>query len=454
MARASRVSLGSLVACLILQSAVAAAAPASPTDSSSPPILLRETQLLPPVATTGIDLAPEVKVRVAIDDRGKVSMVEVLSIKPTTEYDEVFRQHTVEELQQWRYAPAIKNGQPVGETMEWIVQYRAPSPNSIIQGPSKSLLPRLIAARIDAEARHQQVLNLPAEKRKEILLSYSQVAEKYLIAERRQEFSSPRFVVVSDSDSPDLSRIVAHNLEAALNIIQRMTEQHVEPQPDDLKIVVYLYSQRAAFEAMRLDLARLAGEFVTYYPPGLITYYLELQSAEFLMSFLIHEASHGYSDHHLRRAGFSFPRWFEEGFAEYMGNSQIKKGQLLPGKTLKRKFVLNHRTSGAVNTTTVAGWDLQQVKQALRQGKAPSLEQVVSADRDIFYGDRADLYYGMSWLLVHFLRHGESEWQDRQFPTMMLYMAEGYPAAAAVETAYGQDLESLEQTFLAYARKF
>lgn len=454
MPRASSISLGLLVACLLLQPVLAATDPPSPTDGSSPPILLRETQLLPPVATTGVDHAPEVKVRVAIDDRGKVSTVEVLSIKPTTEYDEVFRQHTIAELEQWRYGPAIENGQPVSETMEWIVQYKAPSSNSINAGPSKSLLPRFIAARRDAEARHQQVLSLPAEKRKEILLSYSQVAEKYLLEGRRQEFSSPRFVVVSDSDSPDLSRVVAHNLEAALNIIQQMTEQHVEPQPDDLKMVVYLYSQRTAFEAMRLDLARFAGDFATYYAPGLIAYYLERSSADYLLSFLIHEASHAYSDHHLRRAGFPFPYWFEEGFAEYMGNSQIKKGQLLPGKTLKRKFVLNHRASGAVNTTTVAGWDLQRVKQALRQGEALSLKEVVSAGRDIFYGDRSDLYYGMSWLLIHFLRHGEAEWQDRQFPTMMLYMAEGYPAAAAVETAYGQDLQGLEQRFLEYARKF
>ena len=122
-------------------------------------------------------------------------------------------------------------------------------------------------------------------------------------------------------------------------------------------------------------------------------------------------------------------------------------------RTLKRQFVLNHQI-GVLRQTTGAGWSLGRVQEALRKREGLTLEELVAADRDIFYGDRSHLYYGMSWLLVHFLRHGEPHWAEDNFPTLMLYLAEGYPARAAVETAYGRDLSSLEAPFLEYARKF
>lgn len=416
-------------------------------------VLLRDTVLLPPADTVGTGLEPEVKVSVSIDDRGRVSRVEVLSVRPASEYDDLFRRHTMDELMRWRYAPALEDGTPVAETRRWTVQYRARESRTEVSSASEIPLPGFLVARENAAARHERMMSLPLEVRKKFLLSYSEIAEKHLIRERRQQYSTESFVVVSDSDSADLAKIVAHNLEVALSLVHGLLAPSIESQPSDLKRIVYLYSHSASFEAMRAELLPLTREKATYYPPGLITYHLELPSSDYLLSFLIHEACHGYSDHELTRSGLSLPSWLEEGFAEYMGNSQVKKGQLLPGRTLKRELVLNHQV-GVLNTATKAGWDLARVKQALRTREAPTLEEVVTADRGIFYGTDAHLYYGMSWLLVHFLRHGEPQWAEESFPAMMLYLAEGYPAGAAVETAYGRDLASLEEPFLKYARQF
>lgn len=417
-----------------------------------PPVLLRGSILLPPVETAGTGLAPEVGVKVDVDERGRITAVDVLSIDPSSEYDEVFRRHTTDELLWWRYAPAIVDGRPAAISLEWKVQYKA---GQVTEGTiSSSLLPLFLRARGDTEARHARLLSLPLDTQKEILRRYSRVAEKHIDGERRRQYETQRFVVVTDAEHPETAGIVARNLEVSLNVLGRLLQPDLEPQPSHIKLLVYIYAKRSAFDAMREELSAFPFGSAFYYAPGLIVYHLEVPSSDYFQSMLIHEASHAYSDHFLRRPGFTFPRWLEEGFAEYMGNSQVKKGQLLPGRTLKRQFVLNHFTSGARAQATGAGWDLQRVRQALIRREGLALEELVSADRDVFYGDRADLYYGTSWLFVHFLRHGEPGWEDGSFPRMMLYMAEGYPANAALEAAYGRPYRDLEEPFLAYVKKF
>ncbi|MEM7584971.1 MAG: energy transducer TonB [Acidobacteriota bacterium] len=417
------------------------------------PVLLRSSILQPPVESAGTGLAPEVGVQVDIDERGRVTAVDVRSIKPSSELDEIFRQHTVDQLLQWRYAPAIVDGRPSATSLEWKVQYLAGEEVSSTSSPG-GYIPPFLFAKADAEARHAQLLSLPLDKQKEILRRYVTVAEKYIDPQRRQKYETERFVVVTDAEHAETAGIVARNLEVSLSVVGQLLQPHLMPQPTHLKFIVYLYATRNAFSAMRRDLASLSLGEATYYAPGFIIYHLEVPSGEYLQSFLIHEASHAYSDRHVRRPGFSFPRWLEEGFAEYMGNSQIKKGKLLPGRTLKRRFVLNHYTSGARAQNTVAGWDLERVQRALARGEGLTLPELISADRDVFYGDRSNLYYGMSWLFVHYLRHGEPGWEDVNFAQMMLYMAEGYPAKAALETAYGRDTRDFEAPFLDYVKRF
>ncbi|MEE8522993.1 MAG: hypothetical protein V3T72_03595, partial [Thermoanaerobaculia bacterium] len=288
-------------------------------EENRQPVLLRGGRLVPPVETTGTGLAPELGVRVEIDERGKVAGVEVLSIDPPSEYDDVFRRYTVAKLSSWRFAPAIVEARPVSTHLEWKVQFKAKEPSG---SPfSGGLLPPFLYAKEDAEARHARLLSLPVEKQAEILNRYASIAEKHLDRERRNKYDTERFVVVSDADNPELAGIVARNLEVSLNVLGQLLQSDVEPQPSRLKFLVYLYARRSAFQAMREELFEFTFGSATYYAPGLIVYHLEVPSAGHLQSSLIHEACHAYSDRFLRRPGFAFPRWLEEGFAEYMANS-------------------------------------------------------------------------------------------------------------------------------------
>ena len=60
------------------------------------PVLLRGSMLLTPAGTTCTGIAPEVKLRMSIDERGRVTDVEILDVKPSTELDDVFRRATVD----------------------------------------------------------------------------------------------------------------------------------------------------------------------------------------------------------------------------------------------------------------------------------------------------------------------------------------------------------------------
>lgn len=422
-------------------------------------VLLRKSQLLPPVESAGSGLAPEVELQVTVDARGQVETVEVLSIKPPSELDDVFRRNTEKTVSRWRYAPAVENGEPVPVTLRWSVQYRQ-APEASAASDEASLLPVSLFLREDANQRHARILGLPLGKRKEILLRYSGIAEQSLDAAYRRQTSTQRFVVVTDAEEPKTAEIVANNLEVTTNVTLGLLGDVVEPRTDELKVLVYLFRTQAALMKAQEALCLSAGYGVgTYLSPGLIVMSLEARSSDALLSDLIHESTHAYSDRFLRRAGFAMPLWMEEGLAEYMANSQIRKGHLEPGRLLRRKYVFIHANNGAPVGITAAhtdgGWNLARIKRAIAAGEGIPLAELVASDHNVFYGDRRNLFYGTSWLLAHFLRHGRPEWEEKKrFPELILYLAEGYPASLAVESVYGLSFEQLEEPFKTYVQKF
>ena len=426
---------------------VAAALPGAAAGADSPPVLLRRTPLTTPFEAAGSGVAPEVKVRVTIGATGRVEKVDVIKIEPSTPYDEAFSRSTVHQLLLWRYAPARKAGQPSETTLEWSVQFlakEAPEP----QVGNEPLPP--LPEGLDGE-RRARVARLSRERREALLRRYSEAAEKYLDAGRLRRARSPRFLVVSDAPEETTAAALAGNLEVTYNVLDGLFLPKVEPQPESDKVVAYVFWKKQALIEMQADIGAPGWTGGLYQAPGFLAFHLEVPTGDHLLHALIHEAFHAYADRHLARPGFHLPRWFDEGFAEYLGNSEIKKGELMPGRILKGKFLLSH-LSGAYRLKTEAAWSLDEVKKSIRSGAALSVEQLVTADHTAFYGERREQYYPTSWLLVHFLRHGRPEWAEREFPALALYLAEGYPAGDALETAYGVALADLDEPFRAYAK--
>ncbi len=126
------------------------------------------------------------------------------------------------------------------------------------------------------------------------------------------------------------------------------------------------------------------------------------------------------------RPGVRLPYWLNEGFAEYVGYSAVEKGRLVPGHTQRARLHHVRMVQGEVailRTETQARLSLEEVKGAVRRGEGLTLAAMLDADRTDFYGERLQLYYGMSWLLVHYLRHGEEGWSDGAFPSFLSTLA-------------------------------
>ncbi len=450
MRPAERRCVGVCALWLLAATALGAATVAAQTRDRAP-VLLRQSLLLTPVETAGTGLAPEVKVRVEIDARGRVTEVAILDVTPTSDYDELFRQATRDEIIDWRYAPAIDDGRAVATTLEWTVKFQAREQRDSFIGPG-GWMPQTSVVDGGAEARRARILALPLEQRKALLRQQANAAEKFLDSAHRRRSDSPRFVVVADTPAENTAQVTAGNLEAIFNVISGLFGDRVQPQPETFKIVVYMYASRSSFDALKKQLGVYEWSAGFYSPAGLFAFHLEVPTMEELLGIMMHEATHAYVDRHLVRPGSYLPRWLGEGFAEYVGNSEIRKGRLIPGRTARDKFVLVPGY-GAVRATPVPRVSLEEVRRKIRQGKGLSVEQLTAASRNVFYGEKRSLYYPSSWLLVHFLRHGEAEWAEREFPAFMLYAAEGYPPTEALKTVYGAAPAQLEERFRRYVRE-
>lgn len=413
------------------------------------PVLLRSFSLFTPVGTAGTGLAPEVRLRVYLDPRGRVEKVEILEVEPSSKFDDLFRAEIEQSLKSWRYAPKIEAGKAVPATLEWTVQFK---PRTESEAPQNSDLPAIFDE--DPEQRRARILSLPLEQRRKLLEGLVRSAEENLLPGYRHRRETPRFVVITDAEKPEVAEKIANNFEATFAVLDSLFKQELAIQPEPYKMVVYVYSHRSAFVGLLREVTRLEWSSGFYNPSGFIAFHLEMPSEEAVLGTLLHEATHAYMDRYLTRPGTWMARWLGEGFAEYIGNSRIKNGTLIPGKALKGKYVI-FLAGGARRVKTPTGGNLETVHKAMREGRGLTVQDLVSADREIFYSDDSyQLYYPTSWLLVHFLRHGELGWEEEEFLDFLLYTTEGFPAEEALLAVYGKTAAELEEPFQEYVKKF
>ncbi len=431
-----------------------ATVPASARDDRTA-VPLRSPEVATPVETAGTGLAPEVTVRVRVDTAGRVGKVDVLSIRPSSEFDELFRQVTRETLSKWRYAPEIFDGVPIVTVLEWTIQFpsrdepmKSERPEATPGGRSWSAEPPASLA----DRRWKQILGMSANLQAKLLDEAGGRAEAHLEKGSVRRVDSQRFIVFTDSPRDDSARQLAGNLEATFEVVHDLLQPKIEPLPDRHKLVAFMYASRTNFEALRREAFSVEWAAGFYNPVGLIAFHMQMSTNQELVSLMLHEATHAYVDRYIARRGVLIPRWLGEGFADYVGNSRIQKGKLIPGKTPRAQIM--HTTWGDAIRKSEAAYTVQQVKLAMGKGTALSLEKLMTADMKTFYGDEYRMFYRMSWLLVHFLRHGNADWADGEFPTFFLYVAEGYPVAESFEAVYGKPMVEFESEFRNYVKKF
>jgi hypothetical protein len=426
--------------------AAAAAFVVAAATRAEGPLAIHAPPLLVPEETAGSGLSPEAAVRLSIDERGLVTAVEVLSIEPASEHDGSFREALQTTLARWRFAPAVIDGRAQKSSLDWRVRFPAKPPSA-----SETLAVDGSLDGGDAELRRSRIRALPAEQRSRLLAAQIAIASRALAAGRATRIETPRFVVHTDATTPKLAETVGGNLEAIFNVLAGELLPGIELRPEPYKLHVFVYRDRASYELLRGEMPTYEWSAGFYSPAGMIALHLDQPDSDAVMSILLHEATHAFIERHVVRPGVAIPRWLGEGFAEYVGNSVVKDGRLLPGRTMARRYVLVR--GRAYDMTTGAGVELQQARQALRGGQGLGVSEMLAASPEIFYGERSRLFYASSWLLVHYLRDGGEGWARARFPRLLLYLAEGYPQAAAFRAVYG-DVAAADTAFRAYVKAF
>ena len=413
------------------------------------PVALYTPPLTTPIEAAGTGLAPEVAVRIEVDDSGKVSAVQVLQIKPSSDYDRFFEGLTRQTLKRWRYAPARRDGSPVKTELQWTVKF--PTREEETDAESSQPWRRLSTAEEDAQNFRERILALPLEQRTKLLEQEARIGRKLLDPKRIKRFNSAHFMVFTDGPGDGLDQALAQNLEATFSVLHDLLGEAIAPQPEPYRVVVFMFATRAAYGRFVSQVHGLEWAAGFYHPVGLLAFHMEMPSNEDLLSVMLHEATHAYLDRYIAKPGVYFPRWLNEGFAEYVGNSQIKKRQLVPGRT--RRTAIYNSPWGAVMASSSAQFSLEELKRAIRQEKGLSLQRVLDATVTEFYGAARGMYYTTAWLLVHFLRHAQDGWAIEKFPNLVLYVAEGYPALDAFREVYGEPTQ-FEESFRRYILKF
>ena len=436
----------------IMMLAVVWVAAEPPIEGYLPPVILHAPRPLTPMETAGTGLAPVVAVRLTVSERGSVSELEIRAIEPASEYDEMFEAEVRRTVGSWYFAPALQDDEPVAAEFEWSLEFRPAEANS--WSPS-DVMPRRTSLVRDEDPQHARlakIFTLPVERQRAHLESLSKTAEKYLDSSQRQSLKEGSVIVVTDHPDPEAAQAILNTIHAATGTTLEIFGDGIPLQRPQLPLLVYVFRSKAKYgEFIRAvdGILESAGFFC---PPGLIAFHAEQPTRQHLMTVMVHEAVHAAMYRWVVRPGHVPPRWISEGLADYLGNSSVKKGRIQPGENSGTQVF--RAQAYLWRGKSIAQMDLQNVRRRIRKGEALSVEGIVSADRETFYGENMGLYYAQSWVLIHFLRHGEEDWSAGAFPQFLLYVGEGYRADVALQTAYGLDASSLEAPYREYARRF
>lgn len=139
---------------------------------------------------------------------------------------------------------------------------------------------------------------------------------------------------------------------------------------------------------------------------------------------------HEYVHYLLRQNGrIVYPKWYEEGNAEYLSSSRIHNGEFEYGLPLQ----------GRVATLEFVAW-------------MPWADILALRDTNMLDRAAGDLYYSQAWLLVHYLNSlpdAEQQW-DRQIEAYNQHLVKGLDPVAAFEAAFALSVETLEDRLLKY----
>jgi hypothetical protein len=201
----------------------------------------------------------------------------------------------------------------------------------------------------------------------------------------------------------------------------------------------------------RFDEARSSGHYRPYV--DVVVLHTDAAGGDGLEDTLVHEAAHQLIGQQLYGAGAEQIHWVAEGLAAYFGyTAQAADGTFQPG-VIGGKATSVFR-GAAVPASSAGPRRLQEFRQALRRGSAPKVTDLIAiTDPAAFYGEGLQDRYTASWLLVHYLLHGEDGALEAGFLRFLQADDAGAGEAGDLYRAIGRTPEQVEEGFRTYVQQ-
>jgi len=169
-----------------------------------------------------------------------------------------------------------------------------------------------------------------------------------------------------------------------------------------------------------------------------------------LSDVLVHEAAHQLLRNRLFGYGAEQSHWVAEGLASYFGYTQQDSGgEFVAGSIGGKGAVL---LGGAKRLPEgQGGRALQNYRRNLKNGEAPAIAEIIGIDDPaVYYGEKSEANYAGSWLLVHYLFHGEDGARAEAFVRYLGREAKGEGAPEALYEEVAMTSEELDAAFKRY----
>lgn len=251
-------------------------------------------------------------------------------------------------------------------------------------------------------------------------MSYSQARDTWRSVRTNNLF------VIGNAD-PEKLRQVAAWLEFFHSAFGRLVSRNV--LESSVPTTVILFRDEASFIPFKPLYQGRPANVTGYFQAGDDVNYIAI-SLDPRLRDPFRTAFHEYVHLHVKDNLPSAPLWLDEGLAEVYGSMQFSNGEALIGVPLGYLRLLREQELLPLKTLFEIG-----------TGSAHYNED-----------DKAGIFYGQSWALVHYLMLGDRGRQE-QFKRFLQLVSRGDDTAKAIEDSFGMALPVLEQEFRAYIRR-
>jgi len=262
-----------------------------------------------------------------------------------------------------------------------------------------------------AEQEEKQAADEPQDEAA-LAQAFLDKADALIRDKNYRSFENDRYRVQADDPRLDVKAVVAL-LDGFRSFFDEFWSARTEPRPYEERSRVFLfysyhkYNQLLSGDWQR-QMVRPKGHYGSMFDAVVI--HTDSDRPSGLPNTLVHEATHQLVDQRLYLEGGRPSLWIAEGLATYFENTFMDASGTFEAGVIggKQISVLRGGRDKAVSNARIR---TKKVRDALREAatdeSALTFRVVAADDPNEFYGEGAFVRYDVSWLMIHYLLHGD-----------------------------------------------